>query len=217
MRSVPEILHQVPFLQDLPDEVLREVAAVCKERVILRNETLFLEGDAPRGLFVVRAGAVKIFKTGEAGREQILEIEGPGRSIAELPLLDGLPYPASAAALEDAVVLEVSAADFERLIKEHPELMRSVIASLASRLRRLVGLVQELSLRDVRGRLLDFLEEVSEGRQTFELGSSHQEIAARIGTVREIVTRVLGKLAKEGVIHVDGRTITLLRKANART
>lgn len=212
MRSVPETLHLVPFLQDLPEPVLEEIASVCRERVLLRNDTLFLEGDAPRGLFIVRAGAVKVFKTGDAGREQILEIEGPGRSVAELPLFDGLPYPASAAAVEDAVVLEVSAPDFERLLARHPELTRAVIASLASRLRRLVGLVQELSLRDVRGRLIDFLVETSEGRQTFDLGLSHQEIAARIGTVREIVTRIMGRLAREGVIQIEGRTVTLLRR-----
>lgn len=211
MRAVPETLHEVPFLQDLPDAVLQEIAAVCRERVLLRNEVLFLEGDPPRGLFVVRAGAVKIFKTGDGGREQILEIEGPGRSVAELPLFDRLPYPASAAAVEDAVVLEIPVADFDGLLARHPELTRAVIASLASRLRRLVGLVQELSLRDVRGRLLDFLEETSGGKRTFELSLSHQEIAGRIGTVREIVTRIIGKLTREGVLRIEGRTVTLLQ------
>ncbi len=211
MRSVREVLHQVPFFQDLPESVLDEIGSACRERIYLRNETLFLEGDPPRGLLVVRAGAVKIFKTGDAGREQILEIEGPGRSVAELPLFDGLPYPASAAAVEDAVILEISVAEFERLLARHPELTRAVIASLASRLRRLVGLVQELSLMDVRGRLLEFLRETSGGRSTFELHLSHQEIAARIGTVREIVSRLFGRLAKEGVLQVEGRTVTILR------
>jgi CRP/FNR family transcriptional regulator len=211
MRSVRETLHQVPFFQDLPEGVLDEIGSACRERIYLRNEPLFLEGDPPRGLLVVRAGAVKIFKTGDAGREQILEIEGPGRSVAELPLFDGLPYPASAAAVEDAVVLEIPVAEFERLLARHPELTRAVIASLASRLRRLVGLVQELSLKDVRGRLLEFLREASGGRSTFELHLSHQEIAARIGTVREIVSRLLGRLAKEGVLHVEGRMVTILR------
>lgn len=211
MRPVREVLHQVPFFQDLPQSVLDEIGSACRERIYLRNETLFLEGDAPRGLLVLRAGTVKIYKTGDAGREQILEIEGPGRSVAELPLFDGLPYPASAAAVEDAVVLEISVAEFEKLLARHPELTRAVIASLASRLRRLVGLVQELSLKDARGRLLEFLREASGGQSTFELHLSHQEIAARIGTVREIVSRLFGRLAKEGVLQVEGRTVTILR------
>jgi CRP/FNR family transcriptional regulator len=211
MRSVRDVLRQVPFLQDLPEGVLDEIGSACRERIFLRNEPLFLEGDPPRGLLVVRAGAVKIFKMGDAGREQILELEGPGRSVAELPLFDGLPYPASAAAVEDAVVLEIPVAEFDRLLARHPELTRAVIASLASRLRRLVGLVRELSLKDVRGRLLEFLRETSGGQSTFELGLSHQEIAARIGTVREIVSRLFGRLAKEGVLQVEGRTVTILR------
>jgi CRP/FNR family transcriptional regulator len=179
----------------------------------MRGDTIFLEGDLSKGLLVVREGAVKIYKTGDGGREQILEIEGPGHAVAELPLFDGHPYPASCAAVHDSVLVVVRPHEFQELLRRHPDLAQSVIASLAHRLRRMVMLVHELSLRDVRQRLLDLFSELSHGERSFALDLSHQEIAARIGTVREIVSRMLAKLSQEGVVRVDGKTVTLLKTA----
>jgi CRP/FNR family transcriptional regulator len=181
-----------------------EVAKLAVEKVHMRGEVIFLEGDPPKGLLVVREGAVKIYKTGDGGREQILEIEGPGRSVAELPLFDGRPYPAACAAVHDSVLLLVRPKDFQGLLKRHPDLTQAVIASLAFRLRRMVMLVQELSLRDVRQRLMDLFRESAKEGGSFELDLSHQELAARIGTVREIVSRTLAKLVQEGVIRIAG-------------
>ena len=210
MKSVIETLRGVPFLHELPESTVVEVARHCVEKVHMRGDVIFLEGDPPKGLLVVREGSVKIYKTGEGGREQILEIEGPGRSVAELPLLDGHPYPASCAAVHDSVLLVVRPRDFQELLDRHPDLTRAVIASLAFRLRRMVMLVQELSLRDVRQRLLDLFLEFAKDGASFELDLSHQELAARIGTVREIVSRMLAKLVQEGVIQIQGKTVTLL-------
>jgi CRP/FNR family transcriptional regulator len=210
MKSVLETLQGVPFLHELPESTLLEVARCCVEKVHMRGDVIFLEGDAPKGLLVVREGAVKIYKTGDGGREQILEIEGPGRSVAELPLFDGRPYPAACAAVHDSVLLVVRPRDFQELLEHHPDLTRAVIASLAFRLRRMVMLVQELSLRDVRQRLLDLFVELAGDGASFDLGLSHQELAARIGTVREIVSRMLAKLVHEGVLRVEGKTVTLL-------
>ncbi|HUC42799.1 MAG TPA: Crp/Fnr family transcriptional regulator [Candidatus Sulfotelmatobacter sp.] len=211
MRSVLETLRDVPFLKEIDEAAVVDVARHCVEKVVLRNESVFHEGDAPLGLIVVREGAVKIYKTGEGGREQILEIEGPGRSVAELPLFDGRPYPASCAAVHDSVLLVVRTREFHEMLDRHPALSRAVIATLALRMRRLVMLVQELSLRDVRHRLVDLLRELAAGRDAFELDLSHQELAARIGTVREIVSRMLAKLAQDGVLRVEGKTVTLLK------
>jgi CRP-like cAMP-binding protein len=210
MKSVLETLRGVPFLHELPESTLVEIARRCTEKVHMRGETIFVEGDPPKGLMIVREGAVKIYKTGDGGREQILEIEGSGRSVAELPLFDGRPYPASCAAVHDSVLLLIRPRDFQELLEQHPDLTRTVIASLAFRLRRMVMLVQELSLRDVRQRLLDLFQEFAKDGGSFELDLSHQELAARIGTVREIVSRTLAKLAQEGAIRVDGKTVTLL-------
>ena len=211
MKGVLETLRAVPFLSELPEATLVEVARRAVEQVHMRGDTVFLEGEPAKGLIVVREGAVKIYKTGAGGREQILEIEGPGRAVAELPLFDRGPYPASCEAVHDSVLLVVRPRDFQELLRRHPDLTEAVIASLAQRLRRMVMLVQELSLRDVRQRLMDLLVELAEGRDSFELVLSHQELAARIGTVREIVSRMLAKLAHEGIVRIDGKTVTLRR------
>ena len=216
MLSVKQALRSVHFLKNVEEDVLDAIAAKCIEKVHFKNETIFREGDLTRGLIVVREGAVKIFKVGEGGREQILEIEGPGKSVAELPLFDGLPYPASCATVADSVILTVLARDFHEILDRHPAVGRAIIASLSQRLRRMVMLVRELSLRDVRGRLADFLLEVAGPKDAAEVPFSHQEIAARIGTVREIVTRTLGRMSQDGAIRVEGHTIHLLDKSRLK-
>jgi CRP/FNR family transcriptional regulator len=205
-----EALAAVPMFGGLRGEVLDEILSLCVERTLVRGETLFTEGDRSMGLLVIWRGLLKVYKLGEGGREQILEIEGPGRSVAELPLFDGMPYPAYCAALEDSVVLILAPSRFERLVAREPDLARAVISGLARRLRHMVSLVEEISLKAVRERLVDLLLEMAGEAETIELTLTNQEIAARIGTVREIVSRTLSRLAHEGAIHLDGRTLTLL-------
>jgi len=210
MPSKRDAIARVPLLEGLPTDLLDEILGQCVERTYLRGETVFREGDPSRGLIVVWRGGLKVYKLGDGGREQILEIEGPGRSVAELPMFDGLPYPASCAAIEDTVVLAMSAESFRRLMAMRPALAESVIASLSRRLRHLVGLVEEISLKAVRSRLAGLLLEMAEGREEFELQLTHHDLAARIGTVREIVSRTLARMAREGAIRMDGRKLAIL-------
>jgi CRP/FNR family transcriptional regulator len=210
MPSKLQILGQVPIFRGLSPELLAEILDLCAEKSFARGETVFLEGEPPRGLIVVWRGALKIFKVGDAGREQILEIEGPGRSVAELPLFDGRPYPASCAALEESILLTMPVTTFQRLVGREPALARTVIASLAQRLRHMVGLVEEISLKAVRQRLAGLLLELAGDAPTVALPWTNQEIASRIGTVREIVSRTLSRMAQEGVLSLDGRTVTIL-------
>ncbi len=217
MISVMQVLRAVPIFRGLDDAILADVASRCQEKVLLRNEVLLVEGDPPRGLFLVRQGALKIYRLGESGREQILEIEGPCRSVAELPLFDGLPYPASCAAMEDSVILHIPLREFHSLADQHPAISRAVIAALSQRLRRMVALVHELSLVDVRGRLADLILELAGDGEAVELPWTNQEIAARIGTVREIVSRTFSRMAREGVIRLEGRTVHLVDRARLRS
>ena len=200
----------VPMFRELSRAGLQEVVGLMAERSYARGETVFLEGDPPAGLFVIWRGSLKVYKVGDGGREQILEIEGPGRSVAELPLFDGQPYPASCAALEDSVVLILRVDDFHALIDREPALARAVIAGLSLRLRRMVGLVEEISLKAVRERLADLLIELTGDSPSVHLPWNNHEIAARIGTVREIVSRTFSRMAQDGTIAIEGRTVRLL-------
>lgn len=181
------------------------------------GELLFSEGDPCSGLFVVATGRVRIFKTSANGREHVLAIEGPGSSIAELPVFDGGNYPASAAALEKSDLVFVSRADFRAICLEHPEVALKVLQVVGGRLRRLVGIIEELSFTTVRHRLISWLlrQAKTEGRPTdrgpaFSLGASHQELAAQIGTVRELVSRNMARLQAQGFIEMNGREVVIL-------
>jgi CRP/FNR family transcriptional regulator len=178
------------------------------------GERLFTEGDKCEGLFVVSKGAVRIFKSAPSGREQVLAIEGPGSSIAELPVFDGGDYPASANAVGDTEAVFISRQAFQVFCLEHPQVALKVLAVVGSRLRRLVAIVEELSFTTVRQRVIALLvrSAEAEGKRTargveFTLKVGHQEIAFEIGTVRELVSRNLARLQAEGLIEVNGREV----------
>lgn len=183
-------------------------------RAVVRHfaagEMLFSEGESCAGLFVVAAGRVRIFKTSPSGREQVLAIEGPGSSVAELPVFDGGAYPASVSAVDDAQVVFVSRKDFRACCLDHPELSLKVLQVVGVRLRRLVGIIEELSFTTLRQRLITWLLREAEvhGRDTpegtvFELGMTHQELAAHIGTVRELVSRTVAPRANLMLVTVS--------------
>lgn len=177
---------------------------------------VFSEGQPCAGLFVVECGSVRIFKSSAGGREQVLSIEGPGGSIAELPVFDGGSYPASVIAIEDSVLLFVSRPDFQALCLAHPQVALKVLKVVGARLRRLVGIIEELSFTTVRHRLGAYLLRLAqkEGRKVAEgveitLPANNQELASQIGTVRELVSRNLSRLQAEGFLRIDGRTLVV--------
>jgi len=178
------------------------------------GERLFTEGDKCEGLFVISKGEVRIFKSAPSGREQVLAVEGPGSSIAELPVFDGGDYPASANAVGHTEAVFISRQAFQAFCLEHPQVALKVLAVVGSRLRRLVGIVEELSFTTVRQRVIALLLRMAEaeGKRTargvqFSLKTGHQEMAFEIGTVRELVSRNLARLQAEGLIEVDGREV----------
>ena len=140
-------------------------------------------------------------------------MEGPGSSFAELPVFDGGNYPASATASEESEVLFISRKDFQDFSREHPEVGLKVIAVIGSRLRRLAGIIEDLSFTTVRQRLIDLIVRLAQASSTrttegvqVELNKTQQDLAAELGTVRELVSRNLG-LQAEGRLELNGRTI----------
>lgn len=217
--SSKQILRATPLFAALDDSELDALAARSGIRSYTLGETLFTEGDACSGLFVVVTGRVRIFKTSVNGREQVLSLEGPGASVAELPVFDGGTYPASASAVENTQALFVSRADLRAICLEHPEVSLKMLQVVGARLRRLVGIIEELSFTTVRHRLISWLirQAKAEGRSssrgmTFALAVSHQEIASQIGTVRELVSRNMARLQAQGFLETDGREITILNQ-----
>ncbi len=216
IESHEAVLRQTPLFANLTDAEMRALRARVSSRHLQKGELLFTEGDACTGLFLVAVGKVRIFKLSTGGREQVLAVEGPGSSFAELPVFDGGNYPASAAAMEETDVLFVSRKDFQNFCREHPEVALKVIAVVGSRLRRLVGIIEELSFTTVRQRLIAAILRLTRtnGAATkdgiqIELPQSHQELAAELGTVRELVSRNLSRLQAEGFLELEGRRIVV--------
>lgn len=207
-------LKKVALLADLAESDLEFLATASALRHYEPGELIFSEGDPCQGLYVVESGAVKIFKVSVSGREQVLTIEGPGSSIAELPVFDGGNYPASAQAERASELLFIRKKDIHALCLEHPEVALKVLRVVSARLRRLVSIVEELSFTTVHHRLAAFLlrEARSKGKRTahgveFTLGVSNQELASHVGTVRELVSRNLSRLQAAGILKLEGRTV----------
>ena len=214
--NLAAVLKNAPLLSSLSQPELQLLAQCTVRRLFSAGEQIFSEGEPCKGLNIISRGMVRIFKTSVNGREQVLAIEQPGDSIAEIPVFDGGPYPASAVAIEDTEIAFISRRDFQTHCMEHPEVALKVLAVVGARLRSLVGIIEELSFTTIRQRLVSTLVRLaqSEGKKTargleFVLPGSHQELANQLGTVRELVSRNLTRLQAEGLLEVDARQIVV--------
>jgi CRP-like cAMP-binding protein len=210
------ILKRVPIFSSLSEQEFTFLTSRVVQRKYGAGEVIFGEGDPCAGLYVVQSGNVRIFKSSAGGREQVLSIDGPGSSIAELPVFDGGNYPASAQAVTESTLLFFSRQDFHALCAQHPQVALKVLRVVGGRLRRLVGIIEELSFTTVRHRLIALLVRLgkAEGTRngdaiTVSLPMNNSELAAQIGTVRELVSRNLSRLQAEGLIEVDNRSLQI--------
>lgn len=210
------ILEKTALLSSLSRGEFQMLAARTVRKRFSAGELLFSEDEPCHGLHIIARGSVRIFKTSINGREQVLALNHAGESIAELPVFDGGRYPASAMAVDDVEIAFISRDDFRAYCMEHPEVALKMLAVVGARLRRLVGIIEELSFTTIRQRLISALLQLAdtEGKPTargieFQLPASHQELASRLGTVRELVSRNLMRLQAEGLIEVDARNILL--------
>ncbi len=209
-------LRRTAFFGGLNEPELSALATRAVERHLARGEVLFIAGDEAAGLFVIAQGAVRAYREGLDGREQVIHVERAGATIAELPVFDDQPYPSTVAAEEETVVLFIAKRDVMRLCLEHPSIALAALKLLAGRLRRCAELVEALSLREVDQRLARWLfsEARLRGTRTNEgmqvtLALTNQQIAARIGSVREVVSRAFTRLQNNGLIAVDGRVVQI--------
>ncbi len=210
------VLGKTALLSDLSQPELQTLTARTVRKLFSTGELLFSEGEPCNGLHIIARGKVRIFKTSMGGREQVLAVNTPGESVAELPVFDGGPFPASAVATEETEIAYISRRDFQAYCLEHPDVALKVLKVVGVRLRRLVGIIEELSFSTVRQRLIAALLKLAqgEGKATshgveIQLPASHQELANQLGTVRELISRNLMRLQAEGLLDVDARQIVV--------
>ena len=210
-------LQKTELFRDLDNEVLRFLAGKAVESYLQRGELLFVAGDSAAGLFVIAEGSVRAFRSDIEGREQVIHVERAVATIAEVPVFDNGTYPSSAAAEERTHLYFIRKEDILSACRDHPDMAISAARLLAGRLRRCAELVESISLREVGQRVAKILlgEALARGRRTdgtiaFRQHLTHVQLAARIGTVREVVTRALTRLQNQGLIRLDGKNIILL-------
>lgn len=209
-------LKRTALFQALNDETLQSVAARASRRSFKKDELLFIAGQKAQGLYVIVQGSVRAFRESADGREQVIHVETAGATIAEVPVFDDGDYPSTVAAEEDTETLFLDKRDVKQLCMKHPEIPLAAVRLMAERLRRCAELVETLSLKDVGQRVARFLlsEARRHGQKTsrgtnLNLIQTHQQIAARVGTVREVISRSFSRLQQDGLIIVEDRKLTI--------
>ena len=203
-----ELLARCPLFAPLQPGDLEALAAITVRRHYPAGELLFLANESPTGLNIVTRGQVKIFVlSAQTGREVILTVEHPYNAVAELPSLDGGSYPANAQAVTETETLFLEQQAFLGVLRERPEVSLHLVRTLGQRLRRLVGLVEQLSFQEVVHRLASYLLERAAAGLPLEL-EANATVAARLGTVPELVSRNLSRLHQSGFITLSQRRVT---------
>lgn len=203
----PTTLREVPYLRHLEDNSLVSLAKDCHEQHFNAGELILSEGTPPKGLYLVVQGRVKIFKVSPEGREQILRVMGPGETFNDVPALDGGVNPASAGALDSTDLVILSQPTLESLLHEHPQVAWQMLGIFAGRLRAFVDLVAELSLLNVESRVAKFLIVSSQNTDRDQFHITQQDLAATVGTTREVAARALRSLEDRGAIQRTGGRI----------
>lgn len=217
MNAMADVLRQMPYFAALEAGLLRELAGQVRERKYRAGEVVLLEGEPCEGLYFVASGRVKVFKVSGEGKEQVLRILGPGRSFNDVPVFDGGPNPGSIATLEPSTIGQVPKGVVLALVENHPKVAKAVIRLLASRLRALTLMIEDLSLRGVVARVAKLLLDCTRGHQTVveDAGGAcarltQHQIAAMTGSVREVVQRALKALERDGAIRLERARVVIL-------
>ncbi len=200
-------LRRTVLFGNLKPEKLTELAALARTRELAQGELLFLAGEKAAGLFVIVSGRIRAYRVNTQGREQTIHIEREGATLAEVPVFDDGPYPATAVAEEPATVLFLDKGDVRRFMLQHPEVGLTALKLMAQRLRGHAELVDALSLQQVGQRLARLLlaQARDRGLRTdsglqVDLTLSNEELARRVGSVREVVSRTWTRLERDGLI-----------------
>jgi CRP/FNR family transcriptional regulator len=204
-------LGQNSYFSNLNQAILDKLVPGVTLQAYERGEVIFWEGEACAGLHIIQQGSVKLFKTSHSGRELIINFLEEGATFNEVPVFDEGENPVNAAALEPSSIWVVEAEVIQAAMREHPEVYRAAIANLTQNLRMLVRKVEELSFYQVTNRLARLITQLQPEQLAGDspVRLTQDQIAARLGTVREVVARALRELERSGAIQIKHRKIAI--------
>lgn len=213
MDKIRKVLSDIALFSGLAPDELDQVLQITVQRSYGRGESVFVEGDTANGFYVVREGRVKIYKVSSEGKEHILHIFGGGHPFGEVPVFSGRRFPASAQAIASSRLLFLPRGAFVDLIAAQPSLALNMLAVLSMRLHEFTLQIENLSLKEVPGRLASYLMYLASEQaspQRVELKISKGQLASVLGTVPETLSRIFARMSDRGLISVRGRAIELL-------
>lgn len=217
MVRAPDLRKMAAF-EGLAPEQIQVLARLAVRRRFAAGAPVFAEGDPANGFHVVLEGRIRIFKIGLDGKEQILHIWGPGEPVGEAAAVEGFPFPAHAEAMEATTTLFLSRAGLIEEIHRDPGFALALLSLLSRRLRRFAGLIEALSLKEVPGRLAAYLlvrAARSRSADRVALDVTKKQLAALLGTIPETLSRILGRMTREGIIEAEGARTIVIRDAEA--
>ena len=212
-----EVLASSAMFQNLPAEALAELATHASERKFAQGQILFTANAPADGFYIVLSGSIRAFRVNIDGREQTIHVEHAGGALAEVAVFDGGTYPSTAIAEENSEVLFLGKEYISRFLLQYPEAALSLLSYMAKKLRAIAALAEQLALKDVSQRLATLLLEEAQRHTpdltdgaSFSLPLSHTQLASRLGSVREVVTRGLQKLVHLEIIEIHGHRVVVL-------
>jgi CRP/FNR family transcriptional regulator len=208
-------LSAIDLFAVLPPAEREHLAQLAVIRRFEAKETLFDEGQPCEGIWIVANGSVRIYKITPGGRQIVLAVQDGPATVAEVPVFDGGPYPATVITQEPCEAMLIRRDDFLACCRRNPELTMKFLAVFSARLRHLVAFVERVTFGSVRQRLAQTLIEMADtaGKPSFAMPETHEDLANRLGTVREVVSRNLGRFQSEGLIRMNRRDLQILDQA----
>jgi len=214
MEDILAIMSETPLFSGLSNEQLEEIRQIAVAKAYDRGQPIFWDGDKGTGFYIVISGKVKVYKMSPEGKEQILHFYGPGQPFGEVPVFAGDVFPASAQAMLKSRLLFFPRQGFINLISANPSLALNMLAVLSMRLRQFTVQVENLSLKEVPGRLASYLLYMSREQKNtaiLNLPVSKGQLASLLGTIPETLSRIFNRMSTQGLIEVRGSEIHLLQ------
>ncbi|MBW2604573.1 MAG: Crp/Fnr family transcriptional regulator [Deltaproteobacteria bacterium] len=212
MKKILHVISDVPLFNGLSEEQLNDVRQIAVDKFYDKGKMVFLEGDDCIGFYIVVDGNVKIYKVSFEGKEHILHIYGPGHPFGEVPVFEGKKFPANAQTLLKSHLLFFPRTAFVDLISKNPSLALNMLGVLSMRLRQFTVQIENLSLKEVPGRLASYLLYLSKEQDRTDvvaLTISKGQLASLLGTIPETLSRILTKMNQQHLIDARGRNIIL--------
>jgi len=219
--AIAGTLRSCQLFSGLPPAELETIAGFSQLRNVDKDSYLFREGDPSEGFYVVQKGSLNVHRVSVTGKEQVIYVFRTGESLAEASVAGDRGYPANARAIEASAVVVIPKAPFLALLARRPELGLRMLGSMSQHLRVLVGLVEDLTLKDVETRFIHWLlkrcKSETQTETTVELGMTKRVLAAELGTSSETLSRTFARLRAEELLAVSGNTLKVRNTAALRT